>query len=159
LVCEDDNVLACRWKALDTRPARLSEEAKKVHCWQGRARMAIDAIGLDPEGKTGEVRVVLSRDGDGKVDQSFVLSAGRDPTAQAKSGMRNAKADPKPGEALALYKSGKLVRLMPVLYKDPAAGFIITLETNEVDAIEQRPGGPLADAITCKPTFAFYSLL
>ncbi len=147
LVLEKD-VLSCDWKSKDTLAAVLSEAAGVFHCWQGRNRMAIDAIGLDVERKLGEA-LVVSRDDSGNVVQKLAAGSAQTLVSKAKPFTINDAANPDAGEALAILRNGKLVRLVAVLYKDPVANIIAVLQTNEVPA----------DALTCRPTFGWYSLL
>src|SRR6185437_7290492 len=143
LAAEKDDALVCRWKGDSSLAATFTEATKVFHVWQGRNRMAIDAVGLDCEGKLGEA-LVVARDEGGNVLQKGPRGSS---SARVVLGA-DAAAHPEVGEALAMFRDGKLVRLAPVIYKDARAQIIATLETNEVPA----------DWLTCKPTFGWYSL-
>jgi hypothetical protein len=140
VLADPGSVLACHWKG-ETLAALMSEATKTFHCWQGRNRMAIDAIGLDVDGKLAEA-LVVSRDEAGNVIQKSAQA-----TARSLPGV-DAAANPEVGEALAVFREGKLVHVAPVLYRNATAQIIATLETNEVPA----------DYLTCKPAFGWYSL-
>ncbi len=148
LAVDTDGSLACQWKGQGSPAAALSEASGTFHVWQGRNRMAIDAIGLDVASKIGEA-LVVSRDGSGNVIQKQAGGSAAGLAGQTKPLTVNEAANPEVGEALVVVRSGKIVRVAPVLYKDSAATIIVTLETGEAPA----------DALTCKPTFGWYSLL